>query len=73
MCVLSCGLERLLTAVRVIQYQSFDLVIGGLSGIGADGTFNDQKGIAYLFCPYTDGLAFRDRGYGSHRISFLTV
>ena len=41
----------------MIQYQAFDLVIGGLSGIGADSTFDDQQGIAYLLCPYTDGLA----------------
>jgi hypothetical protein len=41
----------------MIQYQAFDFVIGGLLGIGADSTFDDQHGIAYLLCPYTDGLA----------------
>lgn len=45
------------TAFSIVQYQAFDLIVGGLLGIGADSTLDDAEGIAYVHFPYTDGLA----------------
>ena len=48
----------LFTAVCAVHYQAFNLVVGGLFCIGADGTFDDTKGIADLFFSGAEDGAF---------------
>ena len=52
------GTGWLFTAVCAVQYQAFNLVVGGFFCIDADGTFDNAEGIADLLFSYVECSAF---------------